>query len=156
MACLISGGLVAALSALTWAGPRVAQTAGEDFSALSWFALKSPGGVPRRAMGFQTMIVLILLLTSSFEAVLIYAEFALISCSCLTVLGMLVMRVREPSLPRPFHCPWVPLVPLIFLAVGLFSLVYTFVERPVQALAGIATLAGAAGLYFLVRMPHGK
>ncbi len=156
MACLISGGLVAALSALTWAGPRVAQTAGEDFSALSWFARKSLGGVPRRAMGFQTMIVLILLLTSSFEAVLIYAEFALISCSCLTVLGMLLLRVREPSLPRPFHCPWVPLVPLIFLAVGLFSLVYTFVERPVQALAGIATLAGAAGLYFLVRMPHGK
>ena len=156
MACLISGGLVAALSALTWAGPRVAQTAGEDFPALSWFALKSPGSVPRRAMGFQTVIVIILLVSSSFESVLIYAEFALISCSCLTVLGMLVLRKREPSLSRPFHCPWVPVVPLIFLGVGLFSLVYTLIERPVQALAGIATLAAAAGLYFLVGRQHGK
>lgn len=156
MACLISGGLVAALSALTWAGPRVAQTAGEDFAALSWFACESPGGVPRRALGFQTIIVLILLVSSSFEAVLIYAEFALISCSCLTVLGLLVLRKRQPSLARPFCCPLVPVIPLVYLAVGLFSLVYTFIERPVQALAGTATLAGAAGLYFLVRKENGK
>lgn len=89
MAFLITGGLFAALSALTWAGPRVAQTAGEDFRALSWFAAKSPGGVPQRALGFQTLIVVLLLVTASFEAVLIYAQFALIFCSCLTVLGML-------------------------------------------------------------------
>jgi APA family basic amino acid/polyamine antiporter len=151
MACVIAGGLVAALSALTWAGPRVAQTAGEDFSALAWFAGKSPGGVPLRALAFQTLIVLVLLVSSSFEAVLIYAEFALISCSCLTVLGLLVLRSREPSLERPFRCPLVPLVPLVFLGIGLFSLAYTLIERPVQALAGIATMAAAAGVYFLVR-----
>ena len=149
MACVIAAGLVAALSALTWAGPRVAQTAGEDFPALSWFSCKS--GVPRRALAFQTLIVLILLVSSSFEAVLIYAEFALIACSCLTVLGLLVLRMREPSLARPFRCPWVPAVPLVFLGIGLFSLAYTLVERPVQALAGMATMGAGAGLYFLVR-----
>lgn len=156
MAGLISGGLLAALSALTWAGPRVAQTAGEDFAALTWFARKSSGGVPRRALGFQTLVVMILLLSSSFEAVLIYAQFALVFCSSLTVLGLLVLRKREPSLLRPFSCPWVPFVPLIFLGSASFSLVYTFLERPVQALAGVATLACAAGLYFLIRKPHGK
>ena len=149
MACVIAAGLVAALSALTWAGPRVAQTAGEDFSALGWFACKS--GVPRRALIFQTLIVLILLASSSFEAVLIYAEFAMVACSCLTVLGLLVLRMREPSLSRPFRCPWVPAVPLVFLGIGLFSLAYTLVERPVQALAGMATMGAGAGLYFLVR-----
>ena len=156
MACVIATGLVAALSALTWAGPRVAQTAGEDFRALEWFSGKSPGGVPRRALAFQTFIVLILLVSSSFEAVLIYAEFALVTCSCLTVIGLLVLRLREPSLERPFRCPWVPLVPLVFLGVGLFSLAYTLMERPVQALAGIATLVAGAGLYFLVRQDCAK
>ena len=151
MACVIAGGLVAALSALTWAGPRVAQTAGEDFSSLSWFAVKSSGGVPVRALAFQTLIVLVLLVSSSFEAVLIYAEFALVTCSCLTVLGLLVLRVREPSLERPFRCPLVPIVPLVFLGIGLFSLAYTLMERPVQALAGIVTMGAAAGVYFLVR-----
>ena len=156
MACVIAGGLVAALSALTWAGPRVAQTAGEDFSSIAWFARRSAGGVPRRALAFQTLVVLILLVSSSFESVLIYAEFAMVACSCLTVLGLLVLRRREPSLARPFRCPWVPVVPLVFLGVGVFSLAYTLMERPVQALAGVATLVAGAGLYFLVRRDRSK
>jgi len=155
MACVIAGGLVAALSALTWAGPRVAQTAGEDFSALAWFGCKS-GVVPRRALAFQTLIVVTLLVSSSFESVLIFAEFALVACSCLTVLGLLVLRKREPALVRPFRCPWVPFVPLVFLGVGLFSLAYTLIERPVQGLAGMATMCLGAGLYFLVRQKHAK
>ncbi|MFZ4774493.1 MAG: APC family permease [Terrimicrobiaceae bacterium] len=156
MACVIGVGLISALSALTWAGPRVAQTAGEDFPALSFFAKRSAGGVPRRALAFQTGVVLCLLLTSSFEAVLIYAQFALIACSCLTVLGLLVLRRREPSLERPFRCPWVPLVPLVYLGVGMFTLIYTFVARPAQAFAGVITLAAGVGLYFLVRTNRGK
>ena len=156
MACVIATGLVAALSALTWAGPRVAQTAGEDFPALGWFAVRSPGGVPRRALAFQTLIVLLLLVSSSFESILIYAEFALVACSCLTVLGLLVLRKRNPGLARPFRCPWVPLVPMVFLGVGVFSLAYTLVERPVQSLAGMVTLGAGAGLYFLVRPKHAK
>ena len=151
MACVIAGGLVAALSALTWAGPRVAQTAGEDFPALAWFARRSSGGVPRRALAFQTLVVVLLLVSSSFESVLLFAEFALVACSCLTVLGLLVLRMREPSLARPFRCPWVPFVPLVFLGVGLFSLAYTLAERPVQGFAGMAALCAGAGLYFLVR-----
>lgn len=155
MACVIATGLVAALSALTWTGPRVAQTAGEDFPALAWFSKRSSGGVPRRALGFQTLIVLVLLVSSSFEAILIAAEFALISCACLTVIGLLVLRKREPLLPRPFRCPWVPLVPLVFLSVGLFSLAYSLVERPVQCLAGIAAMVAGTALYFVVRSEEG-
>ncbi len=151
MACVIAIGLISALSALTWAGPRVAQTAGEDFPALGWFAKKSPGGVPKRALAFQTLVVLVLLATSSFETVLVYAQFALLACSCLTVLGLFVLRRREPLLERPFRCPWVPVVPGVFLAVGLFTIGYTFVARPAQAFAGLLTLGAGTGLYFLVR-----
>ncbi len=151
MAGVISIGLVAALSALTWAGPRVAQTVGQDFPVLAVLARTSQGGIPLHALALQTLLVLVLLLTSSFEAVLIYAEFALITCSSLVVLGLLVLRRTEPNLPRPFRCPWMPLVPIVFLAVSIFTLAYSVVERPVQALAGLLTLAVSAGLYFLVR-----
>jgi len=151
MAGVIAAGLVAALSALTWAGPRVAQTAGEDFPVLAWFARKSAGGVPRRALAFQTALVLLLLASASFESILIYAEFALVACSCLTVLGLLVLRWKEPLLARPFRCPWVPWVPLVFLGVGGFTLAYTLIQRPEQAIAGILTMGAAGGLYFLVR-----
>lgn len=151
LAAVVAVGLISALSALTWAGPRVAQTAGEDFPVLGWFAVRSATGLPVRATVFQTLLVFVLLLTASFEAVLVYAQFALVACSALTVAAMVWLRWKSPELPRPFRCPMFPLVPLVFLAVAALTLGYTVATKPVQALAGVLTLAGGLGLYFVVK-----
>ena len=151
MAALIAGGLISSISAMTWAGPRVAQAVGQDFSALRLFARTSPGGVPRVAIGVQTLLVLLMLATSTFEAVLIYAQFSILACSFLTVLGVLVLRWRQPALPRPFRCFGYPLTPIVFLALNLFAMVYSALDRPEQALAGLMTLLLGIGLYFLAR-----
>ena len=152
MAALIAGALISSISAMTWAGPRVAQAVGQDFSALRLFARTSPGGVPRVAIGVQTLLVLLMLATSTFEAVLIYAQFSILACSFLTVLGVLVLRRRQPALPRPFRCFGYPLTPIVFLALNLFAMVYSALDRPEQALAGLMTLLLGIGLYFLARL----
>ncbi len=151
MSGLIAAGLVSAISAMTWAGPRVAQTVGQDFPALGFLARTSPGGVPRTALLLQTSLVLVMLLTSTFESVLVYAQFAILTCSFLTVLGVGVLRARSPGLGRPFRCPCYPLPPLVFLALNLFALVYTAIAEPGKAAAGLATLGLGIGLYFFVR-----
>ncbi|MDX2081551.1 MAG: amino acid permease [Terrimicrobiaceae bacterium] len=151
MSAVIGLGLISSLSALTWAGPRVAQTAGQDFPALRWFAKTSETGIPHRALFFQTAIVLGLVATASFEAVLVYAQFALVVCSLLTVFGLFVLRVREPALSRPFRCPGFPIVPAIFVAGCVFTVIYTCFDRPIQATAGALTLLAGLGLYFAVR-----
>ena len=159
MAALISGGLISSVSAMTWAGPRVAQAVGRDFPALRFFARTSPGGVPRVAIAVQTLLVLIMLATATFEAVLLYAQFSILACSLLTVLGVLVLRWRQPDLPRPFRCFGYPLTPIVFLALNLFAMVYTALDRPEQALAGLATLLLGIALYFVARgarMAHEK
>jgi len=150
MSGVISIGLISSLSALTWAGPRVAQTAGEDFRALRWLGARSEAGIPVRALAVQTGIVTVLLLTASFETVLVYAQFALISCSSLTVVGMMVLRWREPQLQRPFRCPLYPFVPLVFLASCIFTLGYALLARPLEAAAGLMTLVCGLGLYFVM------
>ena len=151
MAALIAGGLISSISAMTWAGPRVAQAVGQDFPALRLFARPPPGGVPRVAIGVQTLLVLLLLATSTFETVLVYAQFSILACSFLTVLGVLVLRWRQPALPRPFRCFGYPLTPIVFLALNLFAMVYSAIDRPEQALAGLVTLLLGIGLYFLAR-----
>jgi basic amino acid/polyamine antiporter, APA family len=151
MAALIAGGLISSISAMTWAGPRVAQAVGQDFPALRSFARTSSGGVPRVAIGVQTLLVLMMLATATFETVLVYAQFSILACSFLTVLGVLVLRRRQPALPRPFRCLGYPLTPIVFLALNLFAMVYSALDRPEQALAGLVTLLIGIGLYFLAR-----
>ena len=151
MAALIAGGLISSISAMTWAGPRVAQAVGQDFPALRFFARTSSGGVPRVAIGVQTLLVLLMLATATFETVLVYAQFSILACSFLTVLGVLVLRRSQPALPRPFRCLGYPLTPIVFLALNLFAMVYSALDRPEQALAGLVTLLIGIGLYFLAR-----
>ena len=50
MAALIAGGLISSISAMTWAGPRVAQAVGQDFPALRLFRADVPGR--RSARGY--------------------------------------------------------------------------------------------------------
>ncbi len=92
-----------------------------------------------------------MLATATFETVLLYAQFSILACSLLTVLGVLVLRWRQPDLPRPFRCFGYPLTPIVFLALNLFAMVYTALDRPEQALAGLATLLLGIALYFVAR-----
>jgi APA family basic amino acid/polyamine antiporter len=96
--------------------------------------------VPVRALVLQLGVATFLLLTQSFERVLEFVQFSLLSCSLLAVIGVIVLRIRQPDLPRPFRVWAYPLTPLIFAVVTIFILVYLVREKPVQSLAGVALM----------------
>jgi APA family basic amino acid/polyamine antiporter len=146
---LICFGLISAITAMMWIGPRVTMVMGEDLRALSFFAKKSSSGVPARALVLQLGVATFLLLTQSFERVLEFVQFSLLSCSLLAVIGVIVLRIRQPHLPRPFRVWAYPLTPLIFGVVTLFILVYLVREKPVQSLAGMALMATGLVVYAL-------
>ena len=63
-------------------------------------------------------------------------------------LGVMVLRRSQPELARPYRTWGYPFTPLIFLAVTAFMMAYLLVERPVQSLAGLATLVAGLAIYF--------
>lgn len=149
MAALICVGLVSSISSMTWIGPRVTMAMGQDFPALRIVATQSANGIPRVAMVLQLLIVTFLLFTSTFERVLIYIQLALMLCSFLTVLGVIVLRVRRPDLPRPYRTWGYPVTPVIFLAVSAWMMFYTVSSRPAESLAGLGTMLAGLVVYFL-------
>jgi len=82
-------GLISSISAMTWIGPRVTMTMGEDIPMLRLFSLKSKHDVPAVAIVFQLLVSNLLLLTRSFEAVLDFIQFSLAFCSFFAVLGVI-------------------------------------------------------------------
>ena len=125
---------------MVWIGPRVSMAMGEDMPLLDVFARKTANGVPWVATLFQLAVVSVLLFTQSFEAVLDYIQFSLTFCSFLTVLGVIVLRLRHPGMARPYGTWGYPVTPLIFLGVTAFMMFYLLKERPMQSLAGLATI----------------
>lgn len=151
VAAVIALGLVSAISAMIWAGPRVAMVIGEDYpQAFGRLQRRTATGIPRVAVLAQTALTLVLLLTSTFEQVLVYTQFALLACSFLTVAGTIVLRWRQPDLPRPFRVPLYPLPPVLFLAISAFAMVYTATVRPLEAACGLLTLLLGLVIYAFV------
>jgi APA family basic amino acid/polyamine antiporter len=144
---LICLGLVSSISAMTWIGPRVTMTMGEDIPLLRLFARKSKNGVPTFAILFQLAVVNIMLLTRSFEAVLDFIQFSLTASSFLAVLGVIKLRYTHPDLPRPYRAWGYPVTPIIFLLVTGFMMYYLIVNRPAQSLAGFAMMLAGLAIY---------
>ena len=149
---LICIGLVSAVSAMMWIGPRVTMAMGEDLPLLAVFARKTRGGVPAFAILLQAAVATIMLLTQTFESVVKFMQFSLTFCSFLAVLGVIVLRFTRPDLPRPYRVWAYPLPPLLFLAMSLFMMIYLLREQPREALIGLAIMLTGLVIYLLSSM----
>jgi APA family basic amino acid/polyamine antiporter len=141
-------GLVSAISSMTWIGPRVTMSMGEDHWLLRFLGRKNAEGVPANAVIVQLLIVNLLLLTRSFELVVVYIQFALLLCSLLTVVGVIVLRRTRPQIARPYRVWLYPVPPLIFAAITVWMMIFLLRSKTMESVAGLGTAMAGLLLYF--------
>ena len=151
MALFICLGLVSTISAMTWIGPRITMAMGEDLDLLAWLSRRNARGIPTAAILTQFVIVHLLLLTAAFETVVNYVQFSLTLCSALTVLGVFVLRWRQPNLSHPYRVWGYPLTPLIFLAISGWMLWHLLADSSTRgpSLLGLATAGLGLVIFFI-------
>jgi APA family basic amino acid/polyamine antiporter len=150
VSALIALCLASSVSAMLMAGPRVYQAMGVDHPALAVLARRTRHGGPVVAMAFQAALAVVLIATASFGALLAYVGFTLSIVAGLAVVGVIVLRWREPALPRPYRTWGYPVTPLLFGGLSSWMVAHALREKPAASWAGVATLLLAAGLYALV------
>ena len=139
--------LASSVSAMLMAGPRVYESVGLDYPPLALLARRSRHGGPVVAVALQAVLAVTMMATSSFEALLRYVGFTLSLVAGLAVLGVLVLRRREPDLPRPYRTWGYPATPLLFVAMSAWIVVHALAETPGSSWAGLATVAAGLGLH---------
>jgi ethanolamine permease len=77
---------------------------------------------PVNALLLNMCIGIIALLTGKTGDIITIACFGAIVLYIFGMLSVLLLRKKEPQLPRPFRTPFYPIFPLIALAIALFSL----------------------------------
>ena len=104
---------------------------------------------PAFAIVAQGVWATVLLITGSYETLVDYAMFALWLSYALMVGGVIVLRRRQPHLPRPYRMWGYPVTPIVFLAITAWFLVNMLLTRPIPSLAGLALVAIGIPLYFV-------
>lgn len=154
MGIVLSLLLISTVSAMIVAGPRVLQVIGQDFKLFHFLSRTNNNGIPMVAIGFQSILSILFILTSSFESILVFAGFTLGVNSFFTVLGIFVLRYRQPDLDRPYRTWLYPLTPLLYLLITGWTLIYILLERPAEAWVGMGIIASGGVFYLFVRSPE--
>jgi APA family basic amino acid/polyamine antiporter len=155
MGVLLAMLLISTVSAMILAGPRVLHAIGEDFPVFRALGVSNDDGIPVRAIILQGVVSLLFLWTSSFESILIFAGATMALNTFFAVLGVFVLRWRQPDLPRPYRTWMYPLPPLLFLLITGWTLIYTVAQRPAEAWMCLGIIVSGA-VFYLITNALGK
>jgi APA family basic amino acid/polyamine antiporter len=146
---LVALALSSSVSAMTMAGPQIYMAMAEDGLFFRALARRSRDGAPVLGIALQGGLAILMLLTSTFLALLTYVGFTLSIFAALTVVSAFVLRRREPEALRPYKVTLWPIPPLLFLALSIWMVILALLERPAISFAGLATLASGLVAYAL-------
>ena len=145
---IISLLLVSTISSMIIAGPRVVQRMGEDFSIFQAVSHKNKHGIPVIAIWFQSIVALIILFTSSFTVILGYTTFVLTLFATLTVIGVAVLRLKQPNLNRPYRTFGYPITTIFFVLANVWFMYFWIKNNLNSSLIGIGIVAVGLVVYF--------
>jgi len=151
---LIAVSALGAINATVFTGARTNYAVGRDFPLFGFLGRwRENANTPVNALLLQGAIAsaLVLLGTATrkgfatmvdFTAPIFWLFFLLAGIS------LIVLRIREPDVPRPFRIPLYPLIPLLFCATCLYMLQASLAYTGIGALVGVGVLL--AGTFFLL------
>lgn len=115
---------------------------------VDWFADADAGFffTPISAMALNALLTSVYIVIGSFDTLVTFYGVAGYSFYFLAVLGLIILRVKEPELERPYKT-WIT-TPIIFCCVSLFLLSRAVFAEPVQTLLVVAFMAAGLIIWF--------
>jgi APA family basic amino acid/polyamine antiporter len=138
------------INGLSLAGARVVYAMGRDGLFFPGVAAVHPAyRTPARALALHGLVAALLTLTGTYSDLLTLTAFSSLLFNTLTVVGLFVLRRTRPDLPRPYRAWGYPLVPLLYLGVAAFFLVFMPLGDPRNSGMGLLlTIAGIPAYLF--------
>ncbi len=112
-------------------------------------------GVPFICGLIQLVIAIGMIFVGGFNTLTDMLIFVIWIFYVLTFVAVIILRHREPTMPRPYRTILYPIVPLIAILGGIYIVINTLMTQTVLALIGLGiTLAGLPIYYYLERKYH--
>jgi APA family basic amino acid/polyamine antiporter len=127
--------------------PRVLFAIGRDGLFTRKAATVSASGTPRLALAVSSAAAIALILSGTFEQIVALATVLFLLNYISAYAALIVLRRREPDLPRPYRAFGFPFTSAIVLVGSVLALVGAAAEDPRSALVSGLLLAACAPVY---------
>nr|WP_292963420.1 MULTISPECIES: amino acid permease [unclassified Allomuricauda] len=149
--------LISGISAMVWVGPRVTSSMAKVYGLWGYFKPRKEGEIPKRALWFQFFISCVLILTGTFEQILIYCGVLLSISSLLVVMGVFKLRgSRDHQNGEAYKSPLFPLFQILYVVLSLWMIIFVFTNNTYETLAGLANLILGLATYYINKRMYNK
>jgi APA family basic amino acid/polyamine antiporter len=137
---------------LILAGARVYYTMAQDGLFFKKAGTLNKNAVPAWALWSQCIVASLLCLSGRYGDLLDMVSFIVVIFYVLTIAGIFILRKTRPDLPRPYKAFGYPVLPAIYMLMGISFCVLLIIYKPQFTWPGlIITLLGIPLYYIAVR-----
>ncbi len=152
VALLVLISALGSLNGMVATGPRVYYAMARDgFFFRRFAAVGRKYKAPTFALLVQGMWAALLSCSGSYQQLFTDVIFSAWLFYGLTVAGVIVLRMRQPHIERPYRVPMFPWSPLLFCAAALWIAVSTVAKSPQRSLWGLGLILVGVPIFFLFR-----
>jgi len=137
------------INGLVLAGARVYYTMAQDGLFFRSAGKLNKNTVPGWALWAQCVVAGILCLSGKYGDLLDMIAFVAVAFYALTVLGIFILRRKEPGLERPYKAFGYPVLPVIYIVLAVVFCVALIKQKPTYATWGLIIVLAGIPLYYL-------
>lgn len=134
---------------LILAGARVYYTMAQDGLFFKKTAELNKNAVPAYALWIQCLVASLLCLSGKYGDLLTMVSFVVVIFYVLTIIGIFILRKKQPDLPRPYKAFGYPVLPIIYIILASLFCVGLVWASPTYSLWGLAITLFGIPLYYL-------
>ena len=143
--------LFSAANAILLIGSRLPYGLSRDGLIARGMSNVNPGGTPVPALLITTLATIALIVSGTFNQILALAAFFYVVQYTASFLAVIVLRRREPELPRPYHAVGYPWVTLFLVLGSLAFLVGNVLTDRRNSLVSLGLLVASYPVYRLLK-----
>ncbi len=134
---------------LILAGARVYYTMAKDGLFFRQAGELNKKDVPGWALWVQCVIACVLCLSGKYGNLLDMISFVVVLFYVLTIIGIFILRKKQPDTPRPYKAFGYPVLPAIYIIMGLLFCGLLLIYKPEYTWPGFIIVALGIPLYFI-------
>lgn len=142
---------------LILSGARVYYTMAKDGLFFRQAGELNKFAVPQQSLWVQCILASLWCLSGKYGDLLDMVSFVVVLFYMLTIIGIFILRWKKPDAPRPYKAFGYPVLPLIYIMMGITFCSLLIIYKPKFTWPGlIITLIGIPIYYFAVQQKKGK
>jgi APA family basic amino acid/polyamine antiporter len=105
--------------------------------------------VPEWALWAQCVVAAILCLSGKYGDLLDMISFVVVIFYMLTIMGIFILRKQRPDAERPYKAFGYPILPIIYILMGLAFCILLIIYKPAFTWPGLIIVLIGIPIYFI-------